>query len=364
MSKILKPRLLPLGSRFSQGFIHYVFSEGVKQYWGSQHQAKIDQIFKSSNIRSGNFVFNPEGMNMSSFASLASIDKSYKYAVETAVKTMKEVDTSGLNKVFISSEIPSCPPLDNYLSHPNTTTLSGYGSFKMIEEANAYLRLNPTHSVGLFSVEIPSRIWHTQFPLELRQLIEIYSNCKGDEYYKLDIMRAIINNIVAASLFRDNATFTVMLGPLHRSYYSQSGWTIHDTITEKIPQTENLLGTNLSKCGSHIFTNPLITSYIPSRSKELIKTITYRNSRHYSEINNFLVHPGSFKLLRSIQKKFKRELNLTSSYRSLEENGSCLSSSLFDVIHRDFDNVKDFQDGIIYGMGPGLIHGCHYVIRR
>jgi len=369
MAKILKPRLLSLGSRYSQASVLSIFTEGIKHYASGTPSvlSKVEQIFNNTRLKGGNFVFNPEGMKMSASAASANVENTYQQLTKTAVDTFRSVDTRGLNKIFVTTEIPGCPPLGNLLDHPKVATFAGHGCFgsiNLIEEANAYLRLNPTHAVGLYAVEIPSRVWHTQFPIELRRLIQIDIQHQKGQGPEVDIYKPIINNIVVAALVRDNAIFTKMVGARHVDYLAKPGWVVKDSAFQKIPEAASLVGTSMNIYGSKMFMSPLIAPTVGPKAKKLITDLSKKNCRHPSEINHLLLHPGGVKILEGVEKEFGIPLPLKYSKDSLEEYGNCLSTSVFDVIRRNFDDAQDYQDAIIYGVGPGMIHGAHYVTRH
>lgn len=369
--KLLRPKIANFGRRYPQASVAKIFLNGLQNYAGLNTPSvmtKVKQVFDNSQVDEGQFIFSPEGMNMTKQESRLQLEDTYKTATKEAITAFDQFQSrTPIDRVFMATEIPGCPPLGHLLPHPHTESIIGHGclgAISLIKAGQDYLRHHPTHAIALYTAEIPSRCWHTQFPVELRRLIELDIKHQNGTGEVIDVYKQIIFNTIVAALMRDGSGYAVMLGCQHKSYFNEAGWLIHDNVTETYPEASSFVGTQVTEYGTRMFLSPQIPTFIAPRAGKMISNFLEKHCLALRDVSHTMIHPGGPKVLIDVNKVFDNKLNLDRSFMSLRKNGNCITKSLLDVISRHTEDAKYGDVGLIYGVGPGMRHGVHLVEYR
>jgi predicted naringenin-chalcone synthase len=378
-----------------------IFTKGCLGYSGYfSRTKKIDQIFGNTKIDQRSFFCNPELMDRDHATAMSRVESVYKNTrralLDSVIKTAKEsLDQAGLSakdisRLIVTSELPACPPLDFEIANKLGTStipcvsLAGWGcagGVGALAEAHHYVAQHNDRAVLVVGAEAPSRIWATQFPIYLRELIVRESQvlCSDDDdsaeslalndgiaihnaglssvstvdptdLQNVSADQHIIKEIVVAALVGDAVSAGIVVGSKHKLFDKIHNFPIiENTYSQIYSGHEHLVGATYGAYGTRMYLSPEIPKFMAQEFPQFLVN-TGINTK---AVKNWLVHPGGPKILQNLEPLGVSELMLKNSWDSLACGGNCLSVSILDVIAR---NSRGPTPGpcFIFGVGPAM----------
>jgi alkylresorcinol/alkylpyrone synthase len=248
------------------------------------------------------------------------------------------IEPKNLNAIFVTSVTGiAAPSLDARLANrmglsPNIKRIPIFGlgcvaGAAGISRAADYVRAYPDQSAALLSVELCS--------LTLQ---------------RDDISMA---HVISAMLFGDGAAATVVVG----SQVKSTGPEILATKSVLYPNTERVMGWDISEKGFHIVLSPEVPDTVVKHLGEDVETFLAEQGVSRSDIKSWIMHTGGPKVLEATA----TALNLTpkdleASWECLRKVGNISSTSVLLVLEDVYKHRRPAPGtlSILAAMGPGF----------
>lgn len=282
---------------------------------------------------------------------------------------------------FISvTEFPGCPPLDasigraiglrdNVIYTP-LTGLGCAGGAVGLSTAMRYLKQFPQHAVLLNTAEHSSRIWEADG--DLRSILLASANtstfasdsasnsastsdsASDSDSTSIHQKMQLLNRVIVSALMGDGAASVVLTGakwhrhqPNNQYFPTQTCLSavaptvapvpvLVDSTSLMLPlSTLPLVGTRVHSTGVRMFLHPDIPRVAAPWIRQAIDTLLNRHGYNLSNIQHWIVHPGSPKVLSAIAETcgLVNPSALSASYDALHTAGNCMSVSVLQVLH-------------------------------
>ena len=196
-----------------------------------------------------------------------------------------------------------------------------------IARAADYVRAFPHHVSAVLSVELCS--------LTLQ---------------KEDVSMA---NLISSALFGDGAAAAIVAGA-ERDY---PGAEILDTRSVFYPQTEHIMGWDISEKGLKIVLSPRLPDLIKKNLAGDVDAFLARYKLTRRDIGTWVMHPGGPKVLNAIQDTLAlRDSALEASWECLKQFGNLSSASVLLVLDEVLTHraPEPGTYGVLLAMGPGF----------
>jgi alkylresorcinol/alkylpyrone synthase len=196
-----------------------------------------------------------------------------------------------------------------------------------IARAADYVRAFPHHVVALLSVELCS--------LTLQ---------------KEDVSMA---NLISAALFGDGAAAVIVVGG-ERNY---PGAEIVDTRSIFYPQTEHIMGWDISEKGFQIVLSPTLPQLIVEHLGKDVDAFLADHGLTRKDIARWILHPGGPKVLEATGAALGLSRNaLDASWECLRKVGNLSSASVLLVLEEVFKRRRPGNGAysLLAAMGPGF----------
>ena len=171
-------------------------------------------------------------------------------------------------------------------------------------------------------------------------------------------------NLIASGLFGDGAAAVIVRGSrtVHRSsngssQSSRPGPQILGTGSVFYPDTEEIMGWDISETGFKIVLSPQLPELIKGRLAGDIDAFLGKYQLCRADIGNWVIHTGGPKVLDSIQSTLKlKDSDLDRSWDCLRQFGNLSSASVLLVLEEVLMNDTPPQGtyGVLMAMGPGF----------
>jgi alkylresorcinol/alkylpyrone synthase len=171
-------------------------------------------------------------------------------------------------------------------------------------------------------------------------------------------------NLIASGLFGDGAAAVIVRGSrtAHRScksspQSSRLGPQILGTGSVFYPDTEEIMGWNISEAGFKIVLSPQLPDLIKGRLAGDIDGFLGKYQLRRADIGNWVIHTGGPKVLDSIQSTLElKDSDLDRSWDCLRQFGNLSSASVLLVLEEVLMNDTPPQGtyGVLMAMGPGF----------
>jgi alkylresorcinol/alkylpyrone synthase len=196
-----------------------------------------------------------------------------------------------------------------------------------IARAADYVRAFPNHVAALLAVELCS--------LTLQ---------------KEDVSMA---NLISAALFGDGAAAVIMAG----AEREHPGAEIMDTRSTFYPQTEHIMGWDISETGFQIVLSPELPQLIVDHLGHDVDAILADNGLSRQDIGRWILHTGGPKILEATGMALglsRKELD--ASWDSLRKVGNLSSASVLLVLEEVFQRRRPESGtySVLAAMGPGF----------
>ena len=332
------------------------------------YRARMEQVFRNAGIHARIMALPPSCSSTASVSAPApDVEASYTTSKDLLCQALShthkelfsqfQLHPQHVQHVITSSELPSCPPVDlepmaaSGLLHCTREPYAGLGCGGAPFVLTSAMR-HPRACSIVQAVELPSRVWTTQFdsvlPAATRQ------SAHGNKEHE----HRVINEVVVGALMGDAALSSLIVSEEHPLFHRHLGAVLVDSEAAVFPEGQGLVGTKVHACGTRMFLSPRIPSLVGPRVGPLLSRLLQRNDLTPQDIHHWVFHPGGPKVLQTVQTLYGlSEHQLRHSWSSLREQGNCMSASAFDVLRRTHAVAKKGDRGVLFGVGPGMYMG-------
>lgn len=161
-----------------------------------------------------------------------------------------------------------------------------------------------------------------------------------------------IANLIASGLFADGAVAALL-----SNESVAAGPEIVHTKSIFYPQTEQMMGWDISENGFRVILSPKLPDLIKSRFAQDVDSFLNEHGVSREDIGSWVIHPGGPKILQAVEDSLGlRNTELEASWQCLSQCGNLSSGSVLkvleDVIARR--RPRPGTAGVIAAMGPGF----------
>lgn len=160
-------------------------------------------------------------------------------------------------------------------------------------------------------------------------------------------------NMIALGLFSDGAAAAIVAG----ADRDETGPTVINSRSVFYPETEKIMGWDISEDGFAIVLSPELPDLIKRRLGNDVDTFLFDNGLSRSDIRSWVVHPGGPKILQAVEASLGlRHQELAKSWESLGKVGNFSSGSVLHVLEATMNDKRPApgSPGLILAVGPGL----------
>jgi alkylresorcinol/alkylpyrone synthase len=266
-------------------------------------------------------------------------------ALESAQLAAGEIDA------FFATTITgvTCPSLDARLmnklpfrSDVKRVPIFGLGCVAGaagIARAADYLRAYPDQAVLLLSVELCSLTFQ-----------------KNDRS---------MAHMVATGLFGDGAAAVVLVGEERARRTGCTGPRIEATRSVFYPDTEDIMGWDISEQGFRVLLSPRVPELARERLSVDVRAFLADHGLVPRDIARWVAHPGGPKVLQAVEQALELEKDaLGVSWKVLATAGNISSASVLLILRETLDAAPPPQGspGVLFAMGPAF--GSEVVLLR
>lgn len=167
-------------------------------------------------------------------------------------------------------------------------------------------------------------------------------------------------NLIATGLFGDGAAAVIVSGadsPTNMGQTDEQGPKILGTRSFFYPDTEEIMGWEISESGFKVVLSPLLADLIRSKLGRDVDTFLKGHDLSRAEIGSWVIHTGGPRVLQAMQDSLgltDRDAQL--SWDNLDRVGNLSSASVLMVLE---DTIRDRRPepgtlGLLVAMGPGF----------
>lgn len=160
-------------------------------------------------------------------------------------------------------------------------------------------------------------------------------------------------NLISTGLFSDGAAAVVLAGARRRS----DGPEIVGSRSVFYPNTEDIMGWNISERGFAIVLSPQLPDLIRGRLAADLDAFLAEHELGRRDIGCWVMHPGGPKVIEAVEDALElRDGELAASWESLARFGNFSSGSVLRVLEEVMINRRPTPGtpGVIMAMGPGF----------
>lgn len=158
-----------------------------------------------------------------------------------------------------------------------------------------------------------------------------------------------VGNITSALIFGDGAGAALLQTGEER------GLEVLDTSTWLIPDSEHLLGFDLTDQGFYPVLSQDLVDMLPLPCGTAVDELLARNSLRRGDIAAWLLHPGGARILQKLEGALRIErAQVRWSWASLREFGNTSSAAIFDVLRRYMSEAAHGDYAVLAAFGPGV----------
>ncbi|MDE3196136.1 MAG: type III polyketide synthase [Acidobacteriota bacterium] len=339
-------RIVAAASAFPQ---HYYSQEtlltALREYWGDKlpHPQTLDRLHLRTCV-SGRHLSRPM-LDYYGFKSFGDFNNVW---IETAVQLgsqalCKAVNAAGVSRgdigaiFFVSVTGVASPSIDAKLINklklsPNTKRIPIFGlgcvaGAAGIARAADYVKGHPGEVAALVSVELCS------LTLQREDLS--------------------VANLISAGLFGDGAAAVLVAG----ADYEQPGPRILATKSTFYPDTEDVMGWEISERGFNIVLSPSVPRVVKEHLGEDVDLFLSEHGLTRGDIGSWIMHTGGPKVLEATQEALGiGEEALATSWECLKKQGNLSSASVLCVLEEFMTNKRPEPGAwsVLAAMGPGF----------
>lgn len=168
--------------------------------------------------------------------------------------------------------------------------------------------------------------------------------------------------IVAAALFGDGASAVVLAGDRRRG---RGRAEIVDSAGALLPDSLDVMGWDFTDQGMRLVLSPRAVTLVEESFAATVEPFLARHGLKTADIEHFLLHPGSAKILDACERSLGIDARKTRLSREfLAENGNLSSSSLLFILRDAIEKAepRPGSHGLMAAFGPGF--ACELLLIR
>jgi alkylresorcinol/alkylpyrone synthase len=161
-----------------------------------------------------------------------------------------------------------------------------------------------------------------------------------------------MTNLIAAALFGDGGTATVMTGERR----GERGPQVVASRSVLYPASERVMGWDVSEKGFHLVLSPEVPDVVRQYVRRDVDAFLGDHGLTRGEIARFILHPGGPAILEAAAEALEvDDAALEPTWRTLREHGNLSSSSVILVLKEVLaDPPPPGSHGLMLAMGPGF----------
>lgn len=162
-----------------------------------------------------------------------------------------------------------------------------------------------------------------------------------------------IPNIIASGLFGDAAAAVLVVGAEHGA----SGPTVVATRSIFYPDTERVMGWDISQEGFHVVLSADIPNLVKAEVRENVDAFLADNGLTLADVDTFVCHPGGPRVLEAFREALElHEDALALTWESLRRVGNVSSASVLMVLGETLRSRAPAPGsyGLLTALGPGF----------
>lgn len=161
-----------------------------------------------------------------------------------------------------------------------------------------------------------------------------------------------IANIIASGLFADGAVAALL-----SARGAAKGPEIIHTKSVFYPETEDMMGWDISEKGFRVILSPKLPNLIKSHFAADVDSFLNEHGISRAEVGSWVIHPGGPRILEAVETSLGlREMELEASWECLSHCGNLSSGSVLKVLEDVIARRRPRPGtlGVIAAMGPGF----------
>jgi len=245
----------------------------------------------------------------------------------TDINALYVVSITGVASPSLDARLANSMGLRSDLKRTPIFGLGCVGGATGLVRAADYLRAFPEQVAVLLSVEICS------LTIQLDDLS--------------------VANLIASGLFADGAVAVLLAGRA----IAPEGPEIIRTKSVFYPQTEEIMGWDISEKGFRVILSPQLPELIKSRFAADVDDFLDEDGLSRQDIGSWVIHPGGPKILEAVEACLQlRGGELKASWECLSQCGNLSSGSVLKVLEEVIAQRRPQPGtlGLIAAMGPGF----------
>lgn len=168
-----------------------------------------------------------------------------------------------------------------------------------------------------------------------------------------------IPNLIATGLFGDGAAAAVVMGEKAAERYGASGYAVRATRSVFYPDTEGVMGWDISGQGLKIVLSAEVPKMVEQHLRPDVDAFLHDLGLVRRDIDRFICHPGGPKVLTTMEEQLELPPGaLDATWRSLREVGNLSSTSVLLVLEealREPGRAPGAREkALLLAMGPGF----------
>jgi alkylresorcinol/alkylpyrone synthase len=327
----------------SHSYLQKQITDALIEYWGDSLEAPelMRRIHCNAGVEVRHLAFSFE--QYARFTTFGESNRAWlKVGEELGTKAIdavlertgfarKDIDALYLNSITgiaspsLDARLANCMGLRSDLKRTPIFGLGCVGGAVGLVRAADYLRAFPGQVAVLLSVEVCS------LTLQL-----------GDRS---------VANMIASGLFADGAVAALLCDS------AASGPEIIATKSVFYPETEEMMGWDISEKGFRVILSPKLPELIRSRFAYDVDIFLQENGLARKDIKSWVIHPGGPKILQAVESSLELiDGQLAASWDCLARYGNLSSASVLKVFEEVMvrNRPAPGTSGVIAAMGPGF----------
>ncbi len=245
----------------------------------------------------------------------------------TDIDALYTVSVTGVASPSLDARLANCMGLRSDIKRTPIFGLGCVGGAVGLVRAADYLRAFPDQVAVLLSVEVCS--------------------------LTIQLVDLSVANMIASGLFADGAVAALLTGVATAG----EGPEIIYTKSVFYPETEDIMGWDISEKGFRVILSPKLPALIRSRFAADVDSFLNEHGFNRKDIGSWVIHPGGPKILQAVEAALGLcDRELAASWDCLSRCGNLSSGSVLmvleEVIARHRPQPGTF--GVIAAMGPGF----------
>jgi alkylresorcinol/alkylpyrone synthase len=247
--------------------------------------------------------------------------------IRSDIDALYTVSITGVASPSLDARLANCMGLRSDIKRTPIFGLGCVGGAVGLVRAADYVRAFPNQVAVLLSVEICS------LTIQLDDLS--------------------IANIISSGLFGDGAVAALITGGVAAA----EGPEIIRTKSVFYPETEDMMGWDISEKGFRVILSPKLPEFIRSRFAADVDCFLNENGLHRKDVGSWVIHPGGPKIIEAVESSLGlRDSELQASWDCLSHCGNLSSGSVLKVLEEVIAGRRPRPGtfGVIAAMGPGF----------